>query len=70
MYRTPVTSSTITSAGYDPAARKLELEFTSGNIYLYLHVPETIYIGLMAASSKGSYFNEYIRERFEFEKVR
>jgi len=43
----------------------LELRFQSGAVYRYLDVPEGIHAALMAAESKGRYFNEAIRGRFE-----
>jgi len=61
----PVASSTISSACYNRAEQLLELRFRSGAVYRYLEVPEFIHAALMAAESKGRYFNEAIRGRFE-----
>lgn len=57
MDRIPVTSTTMTSVGYDPEARILEIEFMGGAIYQYLEVPEEMFRDLLAAESKGRYFN-------------
>ncbi|TRZ97742.1 MAG: KTSC domain-containing protein [Nitrospiraceae bacterium] len=70
MDRQLVRSSNIRSVGYDPAIMILEIEFHSGNIYQYLSVPENVYQGLLQASSKGSYFQTYIKEHFSFRQVR
>lgn len=55
--RIPVTSTTMTSVGYDPETRILAIEFTGGEIYQYLEVPEEMFRDLLAAESKGRYFN-------------
>ena len=62
MHRLPVTSSTIASVGYDDAELVLEVEFQSGGIYHYFAVPEPVYRGLMAAGSKGSYFDRFVKK--------
>ena len=62
MNRTHVTSSNLRSVGYDPQSSALEVEFLDGSIYEYSSVPESRYSGLMAASSKGSYFDSYIKK--------
>ncbi len=69
MKRIRVSSSTISSAGYDPDARILELEFTSGEVYRYSGVPGHHYTGLMHADSKGGYFNSYIKDIYPFRKM-
>ncbi|HLD93050.1 MAG TPA: KTSC domain-containing protein [Anaerolineales bacterium] len=54
-------STTMISVGYDPEMRTLEIEFTGGTIYQYLNVPELFFQGLLAAESKGRYFNLVIK---------
>jgi hypothetical protein len=56
--------------GYDQESRTLEVEFHSGGLYQYYGVPEAIYEGLMRAASKGSYFHEYIKDRYRYTRVR
>lgn len=70
MNRAPVRSSNIRSIGYDPDDRILEVEFRSGGIYQYSVVPESVYQGFMRASSKGSYFQNRIRDRYPTRRVR
>lgn len=68
MQRTPVTSSDITSIGYEDNI--LEIEFHSGNsVYQYFQVPEQVYDELMNASSHGKYFNQYIKNKYRYEKI-
>lgn len=62
MDRKNVQSSNIASIGYDRDEKILEIEFHSGGIYQYFNVPESIYFGLMSASSHGQYFNVYIKK--------
>jgi hypothetical protein len=70
MLRAPVSSSNLVSVGFDPHQQLLEIEFKAGTVYLYSGVPESIYRGLMGASSHGSYFHANIRGRFPYRRVR
>lgn len=69
MYRQPVVSSNLSTVGYDPKSKTLEIEFKSGGVYQYLGVPEFVYTGLMSASSKGKYFANSIKDVYPFVKV-
>ena len=57
---TPVQSSNLLAVGYDPSRQLLEVAFRNGSVYQYFGVPESEYCGLMAAPSKGQYFNAHI----------
>ncbi|WP_456843610.1 KTSC domain-containing protein [Bradyrhizobium sp. USDA 4510] len=65
MMRTPVRSSTLVSAGYDESNQLLEIEFQTNSVYQYFGMPKPIYKQLMAASSKGSFFDRHIRNQFK-----
>ncbi len=69
LQRNPVISSNLESVGYDSNTSTLEIEFHSG-LYEYYNVPQSIYNGLMAATSKGSYFHQNIKDVFSFKKLR
>jgi len=69
MQRKPVSSSNIASIGYDADSNTLEIQFKNGGIYRYYGVPQTVYAGLMAASSHGSYLAQAIKDRYRYEKV-
>jgi hypothetical protein len=69
MQRQPVESTTMRSVGYDQTNQVLEVEFQSGTIYQYLGIPPAIYKDLLAAESKGRYFNSEIRDTYEFVRV-
>ena len=70
MQRTEVESTTLRSVGYESAERILELEFTSGAVYQYFDVPESVWQGLLKAESKGKYFNREIRDDYSALPVR
>jgi hypothetical protein len=69
MDRTPVSSSTIRSIGYDAESSTLEVEFNSGTVYQYAGVPQAEHDGLMSASSHGTYFNANIKNRYSYTRV-
>ena len=66
----PVDSSLLASVAYDATAAVLQLELRSGSNYRYFGVPRTTYEALLAADSKGTYFNGFIRERFSYALVK
>jgi hypothetical protein len=69
MQLVPLESSTLASAGYDPALRRMEIQFHTGERYLYFQVPPQIYQRLMRAESKGAWFNRNIRNRFPYQHL-
>lgn len=62
MERQYVTSSNILSIGYDPDNMILEVEFTTGAVYQYYDVPQSIYDGLMTADSHGTFLSAYVKK--------
>ncbi len=66
MIRQPVESSSLRTVGYDKEAKVLEIEFAKGRVYRYFDVPESVYLGLISADSKGTYFQKNIRGRFRY----
>ena len=61
-----VESSTLATVAYDEARQLLQLEFCSRAVYQYFRVPSAVHQSLLAAPSKGRYFNQAIRERFPY----
>lgn len=59
-----VESSAIVRVAYDRHRQSLAVEFRDGSAYQYSAVPPCIYADLLRASSKGTFFNRYIRTRF------
>ncbi|KAF0205586.1 MAG: hypothetical protein FD167_5581 [bacterium] len=71
MDRIRVSSSNLKDVGYDPEQQILEVGFLNGSIYQYLNVPESKYIALMRAESKGGYLDAYIKKfGYRYKKVR
>lgn len=68
MERKSVSSSNLSSIGYDLDTSTLEIEFNSGMIYRYFEVPEHVYEDLMNAGSQGSFFSHNIKNTYHFEK--
>ena len=66
MHRTHVSSSAISSVGYDDRSSVLEVEFRSGAVYNYLNVPKKVYRALLNAPSKGSFVSRRVRDRYPF----
>ena len=69
MEREPVDSSTMKSVGYEDRSRILEVEFQSEAAYQYLGVSAKIHQELMAAESKGQYFNREIRDVYPYVQI-
>jgi hypothetical protein len=58
-------STAIRAADYKAATGTLTIWFTSaGQSYDYYGVPPAVWQGLLAAPSKGAYFNLYIRDQY------
>lgn len=66
--RTLVVSSLLAWVAYSRDAT-LELAFRNGARYAYFTVPPAVVQGLLAAESKGAYFNEQIRNRFRYQRL-
>lgn len=69
MIRQPVQSSNLHAVGYYKDTKVLEIEFIKGGVYRYFDVPEQVYLGLMSAASKGTYFLEHIRGHYRYERI-
>ena len=70
MERVRIDSRSIIEAEFDPANRTLLLVFADGSQYRYREASEEVFRGLLTARSKGRYFNEHIRFRLPFERLR
>jgi hypothetical protein len=65
-----VESTTLATVAYDETQELLQLEFCSQAVYLYSGVPAAVHQALLGAPSKGRYFNQTIRGRFPYRRVR
>jgi hypothetical protein len=69
MDREKVESSAIRSVGYEPRRQLLEVEFHSGRVYRYHDVPPATHRRLLAAESKGRFFNFEVKPGYRCERV-
>ncbi len=58
----PVNSEAIRAIGFDGYV--LSVEFHNGRVYDHPGVPESVFYGLISASSIGAYYNRYIRGKY------
>lgn len=63
-----VSSSAILRIDYEPGLRKLHVSFRETGDYTYYDVPRAIYEAFLNAPSKGTFFNEQIRDRYRMER--
>ena len=55
--------------GYDARARTMEVEFANGSVYRYAAVPGDVWTAFRRAESKGQFFQRFVREHYEGERV-
>ena len=67
MTMTPVSSSNLSSVGYENGT--LYIRFHSGRLYAYYDVPVSVYEALMSADSHGKYFNANIRNLYAYNRI-
>ena len=66
--RISVSSSNIVSIGFDSNFGTLEIEFKNGGVFQYFDVPESIYNGIMSASSHRKYLSQNIKNNYRYSK--
>ncbi|MCY0389863.1 KTSC domain-containing protein [Robbsia sp. Bb-Pol-6] len=59
-----VRSSAVSAVGYDALSMRMRIRFVEGRSYDFCGVPPSIYQGLLNSFSKGSYYNQHIRDRY------
>ena len=59
-----VRSTAIVAAGYDPNTRRMKIKFEQGHTYDFCGVPAHIFESFMGAGSKGTYYNNHIKNRY------
>ena len=70
MLREAISSSSLRAVGYESGARVLEIEFQNDHLYQYRSVPPFVHRALMASTSKGAYFTDFIRDKYPYEQLR
>ena len=61
----PVSSSAISAIGYDSATQKMQICFKDSGTYTFCRVPQYIFEDFLSASSKGKYYAQHIRDRYQ-----
>jgi KTSC domain len=64
-----VSSSNVSSVGYDADSETLEVEFIRSGIYQYYNVPLFMYERLLQASSVGTFVNTEIKSSYSCAKM-
>ena len=59
-----VSSSAIRRIEYDELTSRLHVTFASGKTYTYYRVPRSIYERFLLAASKGTFFNDHVKDRY------
>jgi hypothetical protein len=67
--RTRIDSTSLSSVGYDPSHRVLEVEFHGGRVYRYFGVPRRRYEELLRAESAGRFLNTQIKGSYPYAPV-
>ena len=62
-------STAIADLDYDLGRERLTVTFVTGRIYEYVDVPREVAASFQSAFSKGSFFNGYIRDRYDFREI-
>jgi len=62
-------SSVIRFFRYVPDTRELKVTFVSGRLYVYEDVPPEVAAAFKAARSKGTFFNQEIRDRYVYRDI-
>ena len=62
-------STVIRNYSYDPETRALKIIFVTGRRYVYDDVPQDVVDGFKAAFSRGTFFNQHIREHYGYREI-
>ena len=62
-------STAIRHFRYDAANRELQVTFVTARRYVYDHVPQDVFDAFKTAFSKGTFFNQEIRDRYAYREI-
>ena len=65
-----VTSSNLKRVSYNSRSHEMLIQFQSGAVYQYWDVPGNISQGLIQSDSPGKFFNQNVRNRFNYKRVK
>jgi len=65
-----VDSDAIAEIRYDPKREMLFVRFVSGGRYSYFDVPAAVHAAFVEAESHGRFFQENIRDKYDYRRGR
>lgn len=69
VWREKSKSECVNTVTYNPVDREMTVAFQQRGTYKYYDVPLEEYIEFDGAGSRGTYFNLYVRNRYQYERV-
>lgn len=60
-----VNSTAIIAIGYDQVTQRMKIAFHQGRTYDFCRVPAHVFKGLLESNSKGAYYNNHIKDRYD-----
>ena len=60
-----VASSAILAIGYDESTQQMKIRFKQDEAYDFCRVPKHVFQGLLESNSKGTYYNDYVRGKYQ-----
>jgi lysyl-tRNA synthetase class 2 len=62
-------SALVKTIAYNAEAAELTVHLTNGKAYKFKDVPPLVHRNFIRAESKGSFFNLFIRDSYDFERL-
>ncbi len=69
MQRRPLHTDRLKSAGYDARERRLEIEFSNGDVRVYTAVPDEVARRFFASPNPAAYWEDRIAEEYVVERA-
>lgn len=66
--RTPVSSSNVSSVGYDKNTKTMAVEYSDGTVYHYHDVDPDTHQALISAKSIGKHIHQNIKGQYKYSK--
>jgi len=63
-------SSVVAAISYLQEVSVLRITYVSGKVYDYQKVPESVYLKMKSATSKGKFLNEHVKRNYSFKQVK
>lgn len=60
-----VNSSAISRIEYDAASKRMYVTFRGSGTYTFCRVPQSVYQAFLRASSKGSFYHDHIKDKYD-----